>query len=130
MRAWAQSSLHFWARVALTTPRSARPPRLRIAWPARPPRACDVRFGSIRASMAARTLAAVAASVPNAPVKLAYGTAGFRARAELLDAVFLRMGMLAALRAVQTKKARDVAANVRGARIATIATRQSPTLCR
>ena len=60
-----------------------------------------------------RTLAEVAASVPNAPIKLAYGTAGFRARAELLDAVFLRMGMLAALRAVQTKQVRAAAAAVR-----------------
>ena len=66
--------------------------------------------------MAARTLAAVAASVPNAPVPLSYGTAGFRARAELLDAVFLRMGMLAALRAVQTKQVRGVAAAAKARR--------------
>ena len=33
---------------------------------------------------------------PNVP--LAYGTAGFRARAELLDSTFFRMGALAALR--------------------------------
>ena len=31
-------------------------------------------------------------------VHLAYGTAGFRARAELLDSTFFRMGALAALR--------------------------------
>ena len=33
---------------------------------------------------------------PNVP--LAYGTAGFRAKAELLDSTFFRMGALAALR--------------------------------
>ena len=49
-------------------------------------------------------VAVAAASLPNAPVKLAYGTAGFRSKAELLDAVFLRMGMLAALRGWQTGK--------------------------
>jgi hypothetical protein len=51
------------------------------------------------------SLASVAAGVPNAAVKLSYGTAGFRARAEHLDAVFLRMGMLAALRSAQTGRA-------------------------
>ena len=51
--------------------------------------------------MAAPNLAALAASIANASVRLSYGTAGFRARADLLDAVFLRMGMLAALRAIQ-----------------------------
>lgn len=35
---------------------------------------------------------------PPAGVHLAYGTAGFRTRAELLDSTFLRMGMLATLR--------------------------------
>ena len=35
---------------------------------------------------------------PNVP--LAYGTAGFRARAELLDSTFFRMGILAALRSL------------------------------
>jgi hypothetical protein len=50
-------------------------------------------------------VAAAAAAVPSAAVKLAYGTAGFRARADVLDAVFLRMGMLAALRSAQTKTA-------------------------
>ena len=44
-----------------------------------------------------------AKKVPDAPVKLSYGTAGFRANASLLDAVFLRMGMLASLRSAQTK---------------------------
>lgn len=52
------------------------------------------------------SLDAVAASVPNARLKLSYGTAGFRANAEHLDAVMLRMGMLAALRSMQTKKVR------------------------
>ena len=50
-------------------------------------------------------VSAVASRVPNAPTRLAYGTAGFRARAGLLDAVFLRMGMLAALRSVQQRGA-------------------------
>ena len=35
---------------------------------------------------------------PNPGTKLAYGTAGFRAKAELLDSTFFRMGALAALR--------------------------------
>jgi phosphoacetylglucosamine mutase len=35
-------------------------------------------------------------------VTLAYGTAGFRAKASLLPSTFLRMGFLAALRAQQT----------------------------
>eukprot|EP00310_Coccolithus_braarudii_P001141 CAMPEP_0183379038 /NCGR_PEP_ID=MMETSP0164_2-20130417/125223_1 /TAXON_ID=221442 /ORGANISM="Coccolithus pelagicus ssp braarudi, Strain PLY182g" /LENGTH=553 /DNA_ID=CAMNT_0025556615 /DNA_START=33 /DNA_END=1694 /DNA_ORIENTATION=- len=35
---------------------------------------------------------------PSPAAPLAYGTAGFRARAELLEGVFYRMGMLAALR--------------------------------
>lgn len=48
-------------------------------------------------------ISAAAATCPNAAVKLSYGTAGFRAKAKLLDAVFLRMGMLAALRSAQTK---------------------------
>jgi hypothetical protein len=34
--------------------------------------------------------------------RLAYGTAGFRADARLLDAVFVKMGVLAALRSMQT----------------------------
>jgi hypothetical protein len=46
-----------------------------------------------------------AASVANAPSRLAYGTAGFRAHASLLDAIFLRMGMLAALRSLQLGQA-------------------------
>lgn len=54
--------------------------------------------------MASATLDEVAQSVPNAGVKLSYGTAGFRAAAKHLDAVFLRMGMLATLRAIQTRK--------------------------
>jgi hypothetical protein len=79
---------------------------------------CDTSFltyGDIEMAAAAAALPAPlagvpasAASVPNAPVRLSYGTAGFRARAELLDAVFLRMGMLAALRAWQTGKVRGV----------------------
>ena len=48
----------------------------------------------------------VFAACPNAKTRLAYGTAGFRARADLLDAVFLRMGALAALRSVQFHKVR------------------------
>ena len=39
-------------------------------------------------------------------VYLAYGTAGFRAVAELLPSTFLRMGMLAALRARKTGQVR------------------------
>ena len=35
---------------------------------------------------------------PNPRVHLAYGTAGFRAKAELLDSTFFRMGALAVLR--------------------------------
>ncbi len=35
---------------------------------------------------------------PHPNVPLAYGTAGFRAKAELLDSTFFRMGALAALR--------------------------------
>lgn len=50
-------------------------------------------------------VSSVSIRVPNAPVRLSYGTAGFRARASLLDAVFLRMGMLAALRSVQQRGA-------------------------
>lgn len=50
--------------------------------------------------------AAAAAGVPNAAVKLGYGTAGFRSHAKHLDAVFLRMGMLAALRSVQLRQVR------------------------
>ncbi|KAA0150827.1 hypothetical protein FNF29_04941 [Cafeteria roenbergensis] len=46
-----------------------------------------------------------AAHPPPEGVKYAYGTAGFRMRAELLDAAVVRMGMLAALRAKQTGKA-------------------------
>ncbi len=45
-----------------------------------------------------------AAHPPPEGVKYAYGTAGFRMRAELLDAAVVRMGMLAALRAKQTGK--------------------------
>jgi phosphoacetylglucosamine mutase len=36
---------------------------------------------------------------------LSYGTAGFRARAELLDWICVSMGLLASLRSIQTKKA-------------------------
>ena len=43
-------------------------------------------------------------SVPKSPVSLSYGTAGFRSRAENLDAIFLKVGMLAALRSIATKK--------------------------
>ena len=35
---------------------------------------------------------------PKPAAKLAYGTAGFRTKAELLDSTFYRMGMLAVLR--------------------------------
>ena len=35
---------------------------------------------------------------PKPATKLAYGTAGFRTKAELLDSTFYRMGMLAVLR--------------------------------
>lgn len=35
---------------------------------------------------------------PKPSVRLAYGTAGFRARADILDSTFFRMGMLAVLR--------------------------------
>ena len=41
---------------------------------------------------------ALASLSPPAGVLLKYGTAGFRARAELLESTFLRMGVLAALR--------------------------------
>lgn len=41
---------------------------------------------------------------PPAGTKYAYGTAGFRMEAGLLDAVCLRMGVLAALRAQVTGK--------------------------
>lgn len=43
--------------------------------------------------------AAATAGIPNPPIKLSYGTAGFRNKAELLDAAFVRVGLLAALRA-------------------------------
>ena len=43
-------------------------------------------------------------SVPKSPVLLSYGTAGFRSNAENLDAIFLKVGMLAALRSIVTKK--------------------------
>lgn len=49
-----------------------------------------------------------AAHPPPEGVKYAYGTAGFRMRAELLDAAVVRMGMLAALRAKQTGKVRPM----------------------
>lgn len=42
--------------------------------------------------------ATLGAKLPPAGVKLAYGTAGFRTKAELLDSTFVRMGVLAALR--------------------------------
>jgi len=49
---------------------------------------------------------AIADAVGSAPGtgggKITYGTAGFRAHHSKLDAVFLRMGMLAAVRSVQT----------------------------
>lgn len=41
-------------------------------------------------------------SCPIIKKKLAYGTAGFRAEASLLDAVFVKVGLLAALRSLQT----------------------------
>ena len=41
----------------------------------------------------------------NSPTRLAYGTAGFRAHASLLNAIFLRMGMLASLRSQQLGQA-------------------------
>lgn len=53
---------------------------------------------------AAAIIAAAAAAAP-APVKLSYGTAGFRAEHSLLDSVFIRMGMLAALRALHLNSA-------------------------
>lgn len=37
-------------------------------------------------------------------IVLSYGTAGFRAEASILDSTFLRMGVLAALRAWQKKQ--------------------------
>jgi hypothetical protein len=40
-------------------------------------------------------------------VTMAYGTAGFRAKASLLPSTFLRMGFLAAMRAQQTGQVRD-----------------------
>ena len=49
----------------------------------------------------AAAITAAARGVPSAAARLSYGTAGFRARAALLDAVMLRMGMLAALRSTQ-----------------------------
>ena len=48
------------------------------------------------------SITSAASSVPSASVRLSYGTAGFRAHASLLDAVFLRMGLLAAARSAQT----------------------------
>lgn len=45
----------------------------------------------------ARALAEAGSHVPS----LSYGTAGFRARHDLLDAVCVRMGMLCAARALQ-----------------------------
>lgn len=50
--------------------------------------------------------ALIAAALGPCPVikkKLAYGTAGFRAEASLLDAVFVKVGILAALRSLQVK---------------------------
>ena len=41
---------------------------------------------------------AAISSAPAPPVKLSYGTAGFRARDEVLDGAFVRCGLLAALR--------------------------------
>ena len=60
-------------------------------------------FALFKASMSGsdwRAAAKIAARVgpPHAGVRLAYGTAGFRANAELLDSTFFRMGALAALR--------------------------------
>ncbi len=49
--------------------------------------------------------AAAAASLP-VPRNMTYGTAGFRSHEKNLDGVFLRMGMLAALRAWQVGKVR------------------------
>ena len=52
-------------------------------------------------------LNALAAATPRpAGMTFAYGTAGFRARAEVLPSTFLRMGMLAALRSIQLGKVR------------------------
>lgn len=48
----------------------------------------------------------VAKSVPKPARALAYGTAGFRERAELLDSTFLRVGFIAALRAIQCRSVR------------------------
>lgn len=50
--------------------------------------------------VAAQTVMAAAGQPPFA---LSYGTAGFRSHENKLDAIFVRMGVLAALRAVQTK---------------------------
>ena len=47
-------------------------------------------------------IAELAAATPRPDgVKLTYGTAGFRAKADVLPSTFLRMGMLATLRSVQ-----------------------------
>jgi phosphoacetylglucosamine mutase len=50
----------------------------------------------------ATAVAGAVAGIANAPTTLGYGTAGFRAKATLLDAVFIRVGLLAALRAWHT----------------------------
>lgn len=50
---------------------------------------------------------AEAATFPNGP-RLAYGTAGFRTHASHLDAALFRVGLLAALRALQTGQASGV----------------------
>lgn len=53
-------------------------------------------------SEALETAIAAALGADNkAPPRLAYGTAGFRAKHDVLDAAFFRMGLLAGLRAIQ-----------------------------
>ena len=60
------------------------------------------------------------AECPAVTQRLTYGTAGFRADARLLDAVFVKMGVLAALRSMQTGLVRSVSA-VRVRRVCALA---------
>jgi phosphoacetylglucosamine mutase len=48
----------------------------------------------------AEAITRAAAGIPAPPTKLSYGTAGFRAREEVLDGVFFRCGLLATLRSL------------------------------
>lgn len=70
-------------------------------------RTCVIAKMSLSTDVAAAAVVAVNDSA-EVPPGMSYGTAGFRSHERNLDGIFLRMGMLAVLRAIQVGKVRSL----------------------